>query len=128
MDGLNWEGFGTKIGKERLGAEPSELSPVHHVQAGAPPTIIFHGKTDETVPYRTAEAFATAMRKAGNRCELVGYDEQAHGFFNFGRGDGRYYNETLAVADAFLVSLGYLPPPHSTKPSGQAARRPAEAP
>lgn len=110
MDGLNLEGFDTRVGKERMGAEPSDLSPAHHVKAGAPPTIIFHGKADTTVPYATAEAFATAMKEAGNRCELVGYDEQTHGFFNFGRGDGRYYRETLAAADKFLVSLGYLSP------------------
>ena len=45
------------------------------------------------------------MKKAGNRCELVGYEGQAHGFFNSAR-----YAETLAEADKFLVSLGYLPP------------------
>lgn len=110
MDGLDLEGFGTRVGKDRLGAEPSELSPAHHVKAGAPPTIIFHGKADPTVPYRTAEAFTAAMKNAGNRCELVGYEGQAHGFFNFGRGDGRYYRETLDAADKFLVSLGYCPP------------------
>ena len=49
------------------------------------------------------------MKKAGNRCELVGYEGQGHGFFNYGRGDGRYYRETLAAADKFLVSLKYLP-------------------
>jgi acetyl esterase/lipase len=122
LDGVNLEGFAEKVGKERLGTEPADLSPAHHVKAGAPPTIIFHGKADTTVPYVTAEAFAAAMKKAGNRCELVGYDAQAHGFFNFGRGDGLYYRETLAAADRFLVSLGYLStesvssPPASAKP------------
>jgi acetyl esterase len=48
------------------------------------------------------------MKAAGNRCELVGYDGQPHGFFNFGRKDGKYA-ETLAAMDAFLVSLGWLP-------------------
>ena len=121
LDGLDLEGFGNRVGKERLGAEPSELSPAHHVKAGTPPTIIFHGQADETVPYRTAEAFATAMRKAGNRCELVGYEGQAHGFFNFGRGDGRYYRETLNAADKFLVSLGYCPPQATT--SAESAKQ-----
>jgi acetyl esterase/lipase len=72
-----------------------------------PPAIIFHGKADTTVPYATAEAFARRMREAGNRCELFGYEDQTHGFFNHGRANGRYA-ETLAGADAFLVSLGFL--------------------
>jgi acetyl esterase/lipase len=108
MDGVALEGFGTKVGKERLGAEPGALSPAHHVKAGAPPTIIFHGKSDTTVPYFTAEAFAKTMQEAGNRCDLVGYEGQGHGFFNYGRGDERYYRETLEAADRFLVSIGYL--------------------
>jgi acetyl esterase len=110
MEGLDLKGFGTNLGKERLGAEPKDLSPAHHVKTGAPPTLILHGKADTTVPFATAEAFAAAMKRAGNRCELIGYDGQAHGFFNSGRGDGRFYRETLAAADSFLVSLGYLAP------------------
>ena len=50
MDGLDLEGFGTRVGKERLGTEPSELSSAHQVKAGAPPTIIFHGKADTPFP------------------------------------------------------------------------------
>ena len=108
MEGLPLEGFGTRVPEERLGSKPENLSPAHHVKRGAPPMIVFHGKADTTVPYVTAEAFARVMKAAGNRCELVGYDGQPHGFFNFGRKDGKYA-ETLAAMDAFLVSLGWLP-------------------
>jgi hypothetical protein len=31
------------------------------------------------------------MQAAGNRCQLVGYADQQHGFFNHGRGDNKYY-------------------------------------
>jgi arylsulfatase A-like enzyme/acetyl esterase/lipase len=93
---------------ERLGADAKALSPAHHVKTGVPPTIIFHGREDKTVPYESVEVFARLMREAGNRCELVGYDGQGHGFFNFGRSGGRYFRETLARADEFLVSLGFL--------------------
>lgn len=108
LDGLEMQGFESRVGSDRMGTEPRTISPAHHVKRGAPPTIIFHGKADTTVPYSTAEAFTTAMRKAGNRCELAGYDGQTHGFFNHGRGDNRMYRETVAAMDAFLVSLGYL--------------------
>ncbi len=96
------------ITADRMGTDPENVSPAHHVNRGTPPTIIFHGQADTTVPYATAEAFAREMKAAGNRCELVGYPGQPHGFFNYGRADGRY-QETLAAADTFLVSLGWLP-------------------
>lgn len=93
---------------ERMGVAPKALSPYHHVKLGVPPTIIFHGKADPTVPYKSAEQFAEAMQKAGNRCELVGYEDQPHGFFNYGQNENRYFKATLASLDNFLVSLGYL--------------------
>jgi arylsulfatase A-like enzyme/acetyl esterase/lipase len=97
-----------RMSEERLGADAKALSPAHHVKTGVPPTIIFHGREDQTVPYASVEVFARLMREAGNRCELVGYDGQGHGFFNVGRSGERYFRETLARADEFLVSLGFL--------------------
>jgi acetyl esterase len=94
--------------QKRMGTEPKNVSPYHHVSAGAPATLILHGKADSTVPFRTVEAFAKAMTAAGNRCELIGYPDQQHGFFNHGRGDNKYYQQTVAEMDKFLVSLGYL--------------------
>ena len=102
--GLDLKGFGAGLDKEKLGCEPTEISPLHHVKKGTPPTIIFHGKADTTVPYSTVEKFAEVMKATGNRCDLVGYEGQPHGFFNKSK-----YAETLAAADDFLVSLGYLP-------------------
>jgi acetyl esterase/lipase len=110
IDGTRLEEFERRVNKERLGAEPSELSPIHHVKRGTPPAIIFHGTDDQTVPFGTARAFEQAMKKAGNRCELVAYEGQGHSFFNAHRQGGLYYRKTLDAADEFLVSLGYIPP------------------
>jgi acetyl esterase len=93
---------------ERMGIEPRELSPYHHVAKGAPPAAIFHGKNDEVVPHATVAAFAKAMQDAGNRCELFSYDGEGHGFFNYGRDRNVMFVETLRQADKFLASLGYL--------------------
>jgi len=93
---------------ERMGVPAEKLSPYHHVAGGAPPTVIFHGKADTTVSYWSAEAFTTAMKKAGNRCELHGYEGQSHGFFNYGRGGNEAYKSTIRKMDRFLVSLNYL--------------------
>jgi acetyl esterase len=102
---------------ERMSVKPIELSPIHHVRAGLPPTIIFHGRDDKTVPYESVELFAAAMKKAGNACELCGYDGQGHGFFNVKRGGGAMYAKTLARLDEFLQELGYLAkPPAAGKP------------
>lgn len=108
---LDLAGHRARVSAERLGTDPINLSPAHHVKRGAPPTLVLHGKADTTVPYATAEKFAEVMRAAGNRCELVGYDGEPHGFFNHGRGGNRSYEATLKAADAFLVSLGWLSPP-----------------
>lgn len=110
MEGLTPKVGDDRISAERFGTEPSKISPAHHVKPGVPPTIIFHGRADTTVPFVTAEAYARAMAKAGNRCELIGYEGQVHGFFNYGRGDGSHYTKTVAEMDRFLVSLGWLKP------------------
>jgi acetyl esterase/lipase len=107
LDGESFGGFGTRLTVERMGIEPQKISPAHQVRAGAPPVIVFHGRADTTVPFATAKAFAAKMKAAGSRCELVGFDGQAHGFFNYGREGNRFYLETLKQADEFLASLGF---------------------
>ncbi len=94
--------------KDASGVDPVKVSPYHNVSANAPPAIIFHGKSDTTVPYATAELFARKMVDNGNRCELVGYEGQRHGFFNANKAGDEYYQKTVAEMDRFLTSLGYL--------------------
>jgi acetyl esterase len=90
------------------GVERLAISPYHHIDKHAPSTMILHGKADTTVPYATAELFTKKMIAAGNRCELVGFDGEDHGFFNYGRNGNKNYVETLRKVDEFLTSLGYL--------------------
>jgi len=91
---------------ERIGEDPKSLSPAHHVRKGAPPAIVFFGTADRLLA--GGQYFCDEMKKAGSRCELVTYEGQQHGFFNFGRPGNNYFLDTLKKADAFLVSLGYL--------------------
>ena len=103
----------------RTGVPPRDVSPIHNVRPGLPPTIILHGEADTTVPFWTVEAYAREARKAGNRCELKGYPNAGHGFFNIGRGgnavkqdsERRMFAKTIVDLDEFLMSLGYVTGP-----------------
>lgn len=95
---------------DRMGVEPKKLSPYHHIAPKAPPTLIFHGKADETVNYRGVELFTKAMTEAGNACVLSGFDDAGHGFFNYGRDGNAAFGETVRQMDKFLVKHGFAEP------------------
>ena len=104
IEGVNLSGFLANATIERLGCPPPDISPAHHIRTGAVPTLIHHGSADSTVPFSSAQKFAELMKTAGNHCELIRYEGQAHGFFN----KPPFLEETLRKTDDFLVSLGYL--------------------
>jgi len=93
-------------GHERIGTQYKNFSPLHNIRAGAPPTLIFLGTKDELVPVEAMEYYKMTMERTGGRCELLLYDGQEHGFFNFR--NRKFFNETLLEAQRFLTSLGYL--------------------
>lgn len=92
-------------GNAKIGERWQELSPVHHVRPGVPPTIIFHGTGDTVTPFAGAKAFQEAMLKAGNRCELDINEGGVHGYLMRNK---TLYDDTLQKTDVFLKSLGLL--------------------
>ncbi|MEX0330385.1 MAG: alpha/beta hydrolase [Puniceicoccaceae bacterium] len=96
--------FKSKHSHQRAGTDPVKLSPYHQAKEDMPPTILFHGTADETVPYVAAELFNQKLHDLGVRCELVTYDGAGHSFFN----GPKYYEDTISKMDTFLVSIGYL--------------------
>ena len=94
--------------EERFGVSPTAFSPYHNIGSNQPPAIIFHGDADTTIHHKSVELFTEKYKSLGNRCELVTYQGQGHGFFNFGRGDNAMFIATLTEMDAFLRSLHYL--------------------
>jgi acetyl esterase len=92
----------------RLGDTVEQLSPRLHLRSNLPATIIFHGQADRTIPYQTVKNYSEAARAHGNRCELVGYDDADHGFFNFGRAGNGAFIDTMQRSHRFLADLGYL--------------------
>lgn len=100
---------GWKGGPKQLGERCKEISPIHFIKKGTPPTIIFHGTGDTTVLFENVERFTDQMKQQGNRCELIAYPDQPHGFFNLSR-NKKNYEDTIEKLDHFLTSLGYLTP------------------
>ena len=90
--------------RTRIGLEPIELSPFHHVASNSPPAIIFHGTNDKTVPYESAKLFASQLRKNGVFVDLKTYEGADHGFFN----REPYFSQTAKELEAFLQGLGWL--------------------
>ena len=85
----------------------TEISPMHNVHKGAPPTIIFHGTEDESVPFNHAIKFCEEMKKYGNNCNVVPFEGRKHGFFNYHISEMDYH-ATMEKTDNFLSSIGYL--------------------
>ncbi|MFW6269568.1 MAG: alpha/beta hydrolase [Bacillota bacterium] len=93
-------------GSQKIGENAKELSPVHHIRQGLPPTIIFHGKSDKVVPFTNAQHFCEKMKKYNNECILIPYQGKGHGFFNYGQDEDNYcYHDTLHRAEKFINSV-----------------------
>lgn len=97
-------------GHEWLAENAGALSPVAHLQKGVPPTIIFHGEADTTVPITNVEEFCQKMHSLGNDCELYRFAGQKHGFFNSLPKDSFIYKEINTRIEQFLIKYGYLKP------------------
>ena len=103
----------TGYGHAKLGEHSREASPAHHVRAGLPPTIIFHGEADKTVRYENVQRFTAEMLQAGNECRLLGYPGKDHGFY---RKQDDMYVLVMREVDKFLVGLGWLAGGPTLKP------------
>lgn len=95
-------------GYERVKGRWKEFSPMENIHKDMPPTIVFLGTKDGLIPVSTAKAFQKKMQDLGIRSELSLYEDQKHGFFNYGKGDNPNYPRTIEEMDDFLLSLGYI--------------------
>ena len=92
-------------GQKKIGDAWRQISPVHHVRQGLPPTIVFHGTADTVTPYEGAVQFAQKMSKAGNDCQLVSHDNGKHGYLIF---DLRLFERAMDRTRRFLESKSFL--------------------
>ena len=95
-------------GSEKIEGREFDISPVHHITSGVPPTLIMHGKMDETVPFENVLRFKQIMKQEGNICTLVGYKKQSHGFFNFNNKQPKYFKKTVQKTEIFLEEFNLL--------------------
>jgi acetyl esterase/lipase len=94
------EGFGYGKLKENWEA----FSPLHRLEPGLPPTIIFHGTGDQTVPYAGPVAFTEKAQANGDVCVLVTNEGGDHGFYM----KQPVRDQTMARTRQFLQEQGLL--------------------
>lgn len=80
------------------------VDPFVHLKQGHPPTIMFHGEDDTTVPIATVREYAAKVKELGGQCEVVGFPGQVHAFFN----KEPFIWDTLKQSEAFLEKQGQL--------------------
>lgn len=60
------------------------ISPMHHVKANLPRTLVVHGTQDTIVAFADSKKFCKEMNALGNQCELSAHQGEGHGFWNWG--------------------------------------------
>jgi acetyl esterase/lipase len=94
-------------GHHRLKERYRELSPIEHVHASTPPTLIMVGAKDKITPASGSTIFANRMQAKARRCDLEIYPRARHGFFNPGV-SAEFYDLTLERSTRFLRDLGLV--------------------
>lgn len=97
--------------KAAVGDNWKSISPLHNLYRDFPPTIHFLGTADKNITVASAQRLKEEIERVGGRCDLHLYEQEEHGFFNFGRKDNKYYRLTLIETDKFLTSLGWISGP-----------------
>ena len=65
---------------EKLREISRSMSPIYHVSADSPPTLIFHGDQDKLVPLQQSESFIEKLKEAGVLAKLVVRNGAGHGW------------------------------------------------
>ncbi len=96
------------FGHNRIKDYWEEISPIHNIREGLPPTISFFGDRDSHAPVATIKRFQKKMEEAGNQSASHIYKGQVHGFFHISTGGRKVFEDVLTKADAFLVKNEFI--------------------
>jgi dipeptidyl aminopeptidase/acylaminoacyl peptidase len=66
--------------KTKLRAIYKDISPIYHVNAKTPPTLLFHGDKDELVPYQQSETYLAKLKEAKVPARLETRAGAGHGW------------------------------------------------
>jgi acetyl esterase len=91
---------------KRFGEHAEALSPVSKLDAKMPPTLLFHGDADQTVPYAQSVELHKKLLESGNSIEFVTVPGGSHGFVSETPG---WKDKTKALIIEFLQKQGLAP-------------------
>lgn len=100
-------GFGFDRFPDSAAAKAANL--LKAIAKGLPPMLIMHGTADRVVPFEGSYTFARRMARKKNKCRLIEFEAQGHGFFNFNL-SFEMYEATLMAIDEFLTEAGFIEP------------------
>ncbi len=95
-------------GMKRFGEVAREVSPLHQISPGLPPTLIFHGSDDQVVDIMDIRDFTEKAMKNGDSCKLIEFEGRQHGFFNKRPGQKEDFIKTLCETEKFLINNGFM--------------------
>ena len=71
--------------RRRSSRSAGPISPINHVSADDPPTLIIHGDADKLVPIQQAEIIVEKLKEAGVEAKLVVKPGAGHGWPDSGK-------------------------------------------
>lgn len=92
----------------RFGEHAEALSPRHQFDARMPPTILFHGDADQTVPQAQSIALHAKLKEAGVPGEFVNVPGGSH---SYATDLPEWRGKTQALTEAFLRAQKIWPAP-----------------
>lgn len=98
------KGYGSDEMKKRY----LEISPLHNIDAGAPPTLFIFGTKDHLIPVETAQEFKNKMEEDGSYCELHLMEGAGHPIFYYAKDLTTDFYTIRSLTDNFLLRYGYL--------------------
>lgn len=92
---------------ERFGGYADAFSPILHLHAPMPPTLLLHGEADTVVPFRQSVTLNDKLTKCGTTCEFVSVPDGSHNFLSQ---SPEWTAKTRVLLADFLGSHGLLSP------------------